>query len=195
MTRRLLNLLSILSLLLFVATAALWVRGKWASDILLYVTGGTRTSSQTIWMAGNGAGGIALLVFHGSGSDIDSPGQPLGYQRRQRRPQYAGMPPEWASVVNRPGFAWFAQESNPYGGQQGTFGVIVPAWSVLTLLAAFPVARLLLHLRRRRRFRAGTCPRCGYDLRATPGRCPECGWSETPAGGKATSGAGVSPAS
>ena len=29
--------------------------------------------------------------------------------------------------------------------------------------------------RRRRTRHAGTCPECGYDLRATPGRCPECG--------------------
>jgi hypothetical protein len=44
------------------------------------------------------------------------------------------------------------------------------------LLVAIPtgwaVARLVRHIRRRRR---GLCPNCGYDMRASPDRCPECG--------------------
>ena len=38
--------------------------------------------------------------------------------------------------------------------------------------AVFSIAR---KLRQRHRHRNGTCPACGYDLRASPDRCPECG--------------------
>ena len=55
----------------------------------------------------------------------------------------------------------------------------VPAAAALTAVA--PAAWAWRRLRNRRRGPAGLCPRCGYDLRATPGRCPECGLS--PAGG------------
>ena len=44
-----------------------------------------------------------------------------------------------------------------------------------TGVAALPLARGALFIRRRRRNREGHCAKCGYDLRATPDRCPECG--------------------
>jgi hypothetical protein len=68
---------------------------------------------------------------------------------------------------------YFAHGTNPWEGTIYIFGV--PYW-FLVPLAGLP---LLFHRRRHRldtRRRAATlCPVCGYDCRATPDRCPECG--------------------
>lgn len=51
----------------------------------------------------------------------------------------------------------------------------VPFWFI-AFISILPPARWYLGRRREgRTCRAGLCPGCGYDLRATPDRCPECG--------------------
>ena len=80
------------------------------------------------------------------------------------------------------GLPRFSQETDP----RGTFwsvddvklvrrSVEVPWWCPAVTFALLPAARTFRRRQHRRRRRAGLCPRCGYDLRATPGRCPECG--------------------
>jgi hypothetical protein len=71
------------------------------------------------------------------------------------------------------------------GGWYSETTVLVPYWFLLvstSILPAVAVLRLGRYLWRRQRQRRGLCPRCGYDLSATPGRCPECG--TVPAGGE-----------
>jgi hypothetical protein len=62
---------------------------------------------------------------------------------------------------------------------QGSFrhtALSVPTWFALLCCWASPAMRLMTYgLALSRRRTPGTCPKCGYDLRATPDRCPECG--------------------
>jgi hypothetical protein len=59
--------------------------------------------------------------------------------------------------------------------------VLVPLWVIFVATAALPGRWVVLQRRRARERRAGhvPCPKCGYDLRATPERCPECGTAMT----------------
>ncbi len=74
--------------------------------------------------------------------------------------------------------------------------LMIPAWLVALLLFVPSVFVLRRHWwLARHRNRAGLCPVCGYDLRASPNQCPECGATPGGAGagvgGSAGAGAGA----
>ena len=82
-----------------------------------------------------------------------------------------GIPP--SSVI-----AWIDSRTGEPASPQPVVKYIVvctAAIFVLGLPLIFASARFGAWLKSRRRIEAGHCPKCGYDLRATPDRCPECG--------------------
>ena len=55
------------------------------------------------------------------------------------------------------------------------YRVYFPFWGLILVSLIAPGIVVIGYRRSRHRHRRGMCPRCGYDLRATPQRCPECG--------------------
>ena len=84
-----------------------------------------------------------------------------------------GVNPGWTAHAEA-GFFWrrFAPGSHP-----DSYTVFVTCWQAVLLTAAPPALWLGRRISLHRLARAGLCPRCGYDLRATPDRCPECGYT------------------
>jgi hypothetical protein len=165
MKRRLLNLLTFVSLLLCVAVVALWVRGYWVAD-----------GFATARSAGVSAlGRLALLHSYGSQPEY-APGE-RGPARLDPDNLNVNLgiafegAPEWSV-----GAFSFRVRGDPAAGQAM---LVVPSWAVALLTAVAPAAWAVRRYRRGR-WGPGRCPKCGYDLRATPDRCPECG--HTPAG-------------
>jgi hypothetical protein len=175
--RVLVNVLTALSLLLFAAAVALWVRSYWVRDIVGFGrAGGNCHLAQSIL-------GRAHLSSNLDGGCTGG----FTYSANRLSPNavwHGGMSGYPAKVEWRLGFVFQHHTQyhfswgrvGPAGGLNTTHRLIViPYWFPAVLFAAAPAAWCWRRYRRGGRVVAGLCSRCGYDLRATPGRCPECG--------------------
>ena len=169
MNRRLLDLLTVLSLLLFLAVAALWVRTLRRADAVVFPDRrhALFTTPHAVWSA-------TASTRYGEGPGHSSHNPSAAF--------YRGFGPFFGYTV-RPtpggasyaclGFVHMAYDQPPPHACRFTY-VAVPLWLPLLLSAALPALWLRRHVRRHG---PGLCAACGYDLRATPDKCPECGWN------------------
>ena len=166
---------TLLSLLLCVATTLLWLRSHHASESLFVSSAGTR------WELASTQGQILFIRFRPWPKT-----QPLTYSREEIAP--TPVAPAWGPL----GIGWETSAHIRLLGFEYASGTYWPpiAWRlprapfhrfavphgfVVLLTAAAPLWAVWRRARRPRPPPAGLCPKCRYDLRATPDRCPECG--------------------
>ncbi len=189
MRRRVFNLLAVVSLVLCLATAALWIRSEFRGDEVQYSSFGSAGTSQSIDGVGYARG---LFVYAHA------------FYQARRKPVPRMWGPGWHVFSAVPG-GFHAREIRAHGFYFLGFGyaalswtfnagtgpvtltrkdrlLCVPVWFVMLLLALAPVRWLVLKRREIRNRPRHLCANCGYDLRATPDaggplleRCPECG--------------------
>jgi hypothetical protein len=152
MKRRLFTALSVLSLLLCIATLALWVRSYWQFDHTAWF------SRMGVGFTSNSMRGHFQIGFY----DFAESRYP-GFT-------YDSGSPRYYKLRSEDFFLGFGVEIHP----DGLF-LASPHWFLALLFAILPALYLRALIRSRRLHRISLCPRCGYDLRATPNRCPECG--------------------
>jgi hypothetical protein len=165
--RRLFTILSAVSLLLFIATAGVWLRAALCMDFLRW-----ETPSSCLYVISNRYGCALSFGWGGSlerprpFSWTSGPSQPI----RSRADTDDRDDPYFFLI----GGVSFHPLGRIKGGRGLTVVLLYPA--VAAAAAILPVLWYTRHRRERKRRTVGLCPSCGYDLRATPGRCPECGF-------------------
>jgi hypothetical protein len=158
--RYILNGLSVLSLVLCVATAGLWARSYRHADSYYWLPESRRVSI-------NSGGGYVWWDSQLAIWDSVFGPEPEGWTST------AGACEIPRCLEGRFGIGWTWTSGRRFAvlGRR----VVVPDGYLVGAFFVLPFTSLVMRLRRRAATKTGLCFKCGYDLRATPNRCPECG--------------------
>jgi len=190
MKRRILQLLFVLSLLLVIATALLWLRSPRYSDDfglahqrysptdhLLVRCIRFFTADGDLWLLIDDADmnltlnpAEAKLVHGQAVVGWSAFFQPIRVPPPRSRSQYLPQPQDsFAGFGFHQGLHKLNTSISRY------VQITVPLWFPSLLFSIPTLLYLARGLKRTLRLRRGLCPTCGYDLRASNGTCPECG--------------------
>ena len=169
MKRRLFNIVAVLSLLLCVLTVASW--GLSYKYVISF------NGERGAWMLYSSTG--AIDVGHSLPADPEKSGH-LAYWEPEGL-QYSSI--KSLSVSRCFHQLWFGRSASEWGVQSGLIKVVemhethwrIPYWFPMLMFAVQPALWIIGWRRKVRKARAGSCVKCGYDLRASNERCPECG--------------------
>jgi hypothetical protein len=165
-----LNLVAFLSLLLCLAACAFWPFND--RFVLMITAGGER------WAISAASCDSGLLAVFRRNDGPDYPWGPGVNTLFYDLSSYNGPPRtvDQLSVLYRPRvsetFLGFGYQPDHELGYRRSWIARAPYAAIIALLALPPIGWAL---RRKKRKIGNNCPKCGYDLRATPDRCPECG--------------------
>jgi len=150
--RRLFNFVTAISIVLFIATCALWYRSYRKLTSLDAADSFNFTHHDPLYWLISEPGRLVLC--------------------RQLGRNWGGVELE--------SFHMLGVHFGGTRGSDGSmlWNLEMPYWLIACVIAIVPCIRIEFWRRDRRnanREKRGNCRSCGYDLRATPDRCPECG--------------------
>jgi hypothetical protein len=192
MIRRSFAIASAVSLLLCVATMAMWVRSRTRGDSFQYTTSPYKPVQHRFgYDSYDGRLSLCFNSFYEPNLLI-----------RKMVNDHDVLTEDWGMVVNSETITihsnwsfWNSSDSSGESGALGFYGswsherskalrnILIPYCFLWLATAVMPVLwgwRLWLRAKMSKRRSRGQCLACGYDLRETKEKCPECGTASTP---------------
>jgi hypothetical protein len=186
---RLFTLLAATSLLLCIATVTIWTRNCWYKDSIDYETAvGSKNQNSCGLTSYHTRIHVEFWRCYFAPQNRD-------HYIRVFSDGHTGSQLTWDVSRNEPmneptrkGMRWFQywhtrdaySAQNPNDPLYDTYHAIIPIPFLTALTLFLPILHLTQVSLRHARMKAGLCPNCNYDLRATPHCCPECGTVRAP---------------